>query len=145
MKTRFAHPKQSPGFMLWKLTTAWQKHLRQTLAPLGLTHVQFVFLACLQWLSTQQDTLVTQSQLATQSSLDKMVISETTQKLIAKGWITRQRHEQDARAYDIALTHSGQTLIDQALPLVETSDQQFFIQYPALRTLLCQQECLGLG
>ena len=82
MKTRFTHPKQSPGFMLWKLTTNWQKQLRQTLAPLELTHVQFVFLTCLQWLSTQQDTLVTQSQLARQSSLDKMVISESAQKSI---------------------------------------------------------------
>ena len=145
MKTRFTHPKQSPGFMLWKLTTTWQKQLRQTLAPLGLTHMQFVFLACLQWLSTQQDTLVTQSHLATQSSLDKMVVSETTQKLIAKGWITRQRHEQDARAYGITLTDSGQALIDQALPLVEATDQAFFTQHPELRNLLCQQESLGLG
>ena len=145
MKTRFTHPKQSPGFMLWKLTTTWQKQLRQTLAPLELTHVQFVFLACLQWLSTQQDTLVTQSQLATQSSLDKMVVSETAQKLITKGWITRQRHEQDARAYGIALTDSGQALIDQALPLVETADQKFFIQCPELKNLLYRQECLGLG
>ena len=140
MKTRFTHPKQSPGFMLWKVTTAWQKQLRQTLAPLGLTHVQFVFLACLQWLNTQQDTMVTQSQLATQSGLDKMVVSETAQKLITKGWITRQRHEQDARAYGIALTDSGQALIDQALPLVEAADQTFFIQYPELKSLLCQQE-----
>ena len=145
MKTRFTYPKQSPGFMLWKVTTAWQKQLRQTLTPLGLTHVQFVFLACLQWLSTQQEPLVTQSQLAKQSSLDKMVVSETAQKLIAQGWITRQRHEQDARAYDIALTDSGQTLIDQALPLVEAADQAFFTQYPELKSLLCRQEFLGLG
>src|SRR3546814_15453085 len=54
-------PENSPGFLLWQVTNQWQRRLRATLEPLGLTHVQFVLLAGLrseerrvgkEWVST---------------------------------------------------------------------------------------------
>ena len=59
-----------------------EKTTPSNLGTFRINSCAIFFLTCLQWLSTQQDTLVTQSQLARQSSLDKMVVSETAQKSI---------------------------------------------------------------
>ncbi len=45
LRTRFASADQSPGLLLWQVTNRWQAAQRAALAPLGLTHVQFVLLA----------------------------------------------------------------------------------------------------
>lgn len=126
MKSLFKHPSKSPGFLLWKLTTEWQRQQRQALAAFKLTHVQFVFLACLGWLSSQNHSNITQSQLAEFSKLDKMVISETTRKLLKKHLITRGKHTNDSRSYALKLTLAGKNLVDQALSQVEAVDQMFF-------------------
>ena len=41
----FESPDDSPGFLLWQVTNLWQRRIRAALEPLGLTHVQFVFVA----------------------------------------------------------------------------------------------------
>ena len=46
------HPNDSPGFLLWHATLRWQRGITAALAPLDLTHVQFVLLACTWWLNT---------------------------------------------------------------------------------------------
>ena len=46
-------PAESPGFLLWHATLRWQRDIAQGLGPLGLTHVQFVLLACTRWLTQQ--------------------------------------------------------------------------------------------
>jgi hypothetical protein len=38
-------PDKSPGFLLWQVTLRWQRKVTIALAPLDLTHVQFVLLA----------------------------------------------------------------------------------------------------
>lgn len=126
MKSLFKRPENSPGFLLWKLTNEWQRRLRQALAEFELTHVQFVFLASLKWLSAQKKEPVTQSQLAELSQIDKMVVSETAQKLLKKRLITRKGHKLDKRSYALELTARGHQLVDEALPAVETIDLQFF-------------------
>ena len=45
-------PADSPGFLLWHATLRWQRGVAAVLAPLDLTHVQFVLLACTWWLNT---------------------------------------------------------------------------------------------
>jgi len=125
MKTAFKRPEDSPGFLLWKLTTEWQRQIREALEPFKITHAQFVFLACLQWLSLHEET-ITQSQLAAISKLDKMVVSETAQKLLKKHLIARSQHKEDSRAYALKLTEKGKNLIDQALPMVEAVDKLYF-------------------
>ena len=37
-------PVASPGFLLWRATNRWQRHLRAALHETGLTHVQYVLL-----------------------------------------------------------------------------------------------------
>lgn len=127
MKTIFKSPNDSPGFLMWKLSNEWQKQQRQTLAKYQLTHVQFVFLACLQWLRENEDKKhISQNDLAAVAKLDKMVISETVQKLLAKKLINRKKHGDDKRAYIIELTAKGKRLIDVCVPVVEATDHSFF-------------------
>lgn len=128
MKSKFTHTEESPGFLLWKLTTAWQRKLRQALSVFKLSHIEFVYLACLQYL-TQYERELTQAQLARHAQLDKMVISDTTQKLLKKQLIMRQDHRQDTRSYAIKLTAKGRELVDCVLPIVEQVDQHFFNKY----------------
>jgi hypothetical protein len=45
----------SPRFLLWHATLHRQCGVAQALAPLDLTHVQFVLLACAWWLNEQCD------------------------------------------------------------------------------------------
>ena len=47
------NPGESPGFLLWHTTLRWQRDIAAALAPLDLTHVQFVLLACAWWLNNQ--------------------------------------------------------------------------------------------
>jgi hypothetical protein len=44
---RHARADDSPGFLLWKLTTLWQQRLGLVLDEHGITHTQFVILASL--------------------------------------------------------------------------------------------------
>ena len=46
-------PEDSPGFLLWHVTLRWQREIAAALAPLGLTHVQFVLLAAAWWLNSR--------------------------------------------------------------------------------------------
>ena len=45
LPTRLSGPAESPGFLLWKISNAWQRRLRVALQPYELTHSQFVLLA----------------------------------------------------------------------------------------------------
>ena len=42
--------EESSGFLLWQVTTLWQRKVRQALVQYDLTHSQFVLLTCLHWL-----------------------------------------------------------------------------------------------
>ena len=46
-------PGETFGFRLWRIVHAWQRRLEGALAPLDLTHLQFVTLATIGWLSSQ--------------------------------------------------------------------------------------------
>ena len=50
------HPNDSPGFLLWHATLRWQRGVAQALAPLDLTHVQFVLLAATSTWAQPADT-----------------------------------------------------------------------------------------
>lgn len=126
MISKFKRPDDSPGFLLWKLTTQWQKKQREALSLLGLTHGQFVFLASLYWLSFKSEEKITQAKISELAKVDKMVISEITKKLVEKKVILRKKHESDSPSYVLSLTKKGSELIKEALPIVESIDTKYF-------------------
>jgi DNA-binding MarR family transcriptional regulator len=123
--TRFGGPGQSPGFLLWRATLAWQRAIRAALAPHDLTHVQFVLLASLWWLTEHGDP-PTQAALAAQAGTDAMMTSQVLRKLEAAGLVDRRPHPRDTRARLLALTLAGRERLRGALADVEAADAEFF-------------------
>lgn len=123
--SRFAVPEASAGYLLWQVTHLWQRQVEAALVELNLTHLQFVLLAGIGWL-TRHGALVTQVQLAEFCKIDVMQISQVVRKLELKKLVRRSTHPSDTRAKVLTLTLTGATALQQAVPLVESLDSQFF-------------------
>ncbi|WP_421735359.1 MarR family winged helix-turn-helix transcriptional regulator [Cellulomonas sp.] len=124
--TRFAGgPAESPGFLLWHATLRWQREMTATLAPLGLTHVQFVLLACTWWLESHGGA-PHQVDVAAQAGTDPKMTSDVIARLEAKGLVRREASASDARAKVVTVTDAGATLARQAIAAVEATDAAFF-------------------
>lgn len=123
--SRFEQADDSPGFLLWQLTNLWQHHIRSALAPLGITHVQFVLLASAAWLENSE-RLVSQAILSRHAHTDIMMTSQVVRTLEEKGLLTRTVHPNDTRAKVVSLTTKGREVTQRALTVVETVDAQFF-------------------
>lgn len=123
--SRFALPEDSAGYLMWQVTHAWQRQVEAALAGLEITHMQFVLLAGIGWL-TRSHKLLTQVQLAEFCKIDVMQISQVARKLEEKGLIQRSGHPTDTRAKVLLLTPNGEDILRQALPVIEDLDAQFF-------------------
>lgn len=123
--SQFDGPEQSPGFLLWQVSTQWRRQIEAALATLSLTHPQFVLLASVGWL-TRNHANITQVELARHCSMDITMTSQVLRALEKKGFIERHKRNGDERSKFPRLTKSGAELVEQALPLVETVDQKFF-------------------
>ena len=116
--------QDSPGLLLWQLTNTWQAAQRAALKPFGLTHVQFVLLASLTWLSS--DVPTTQRALADHARTDPMMTSQVLRTLEAKRLVAREPHPTDARARALAATTAGVSTANAANAAVEAVDRTFF-------------------
>ena len=118
-------PDYSPGFWLWHATLRWQREIAAVLAPLGLTHVQFVLLSCAWWLN-DHGQVPNQLALARQAGTDVKMTSEVARKLAAKGLLARETDPRDTRALRLRITPDGERVARQAIAEVERADQAFF-------------------
>lgn len=129
--TRFAGgPAESPGFLLWHLTLRWQRAITTALAPLNLTHVQFVLLACTYWLG-EHGEVPNQLAVAQQAGTDVKMTSQVLARLEQQGLIARQTHSTDTRAKVVSVTPRGRALAIVAIDRVEDADAAFFAGYPS--------------
>jgi DNA-binding MarR family transcriptional regulator len=128
-------PEESPGFVLWHVTLRWQRAITAALAPLGLTHVQFVLLAAAWWLNARGDE-PNQLSLARQAGTDVKMTSEVLRKLEAKDLIVRTVDAADTRARRITVTGRGSELARAAVTVVEDADASFFGALPDTGALL---------
>jgi len=128
-------PEQSPGFLLWHVTLRWQREIAGALAPLDLTHVQFVLLATAWWLNSRGED-PNQLRLARQAGTDVKMTSEVLRKLEVKGLITRTVDVSDTRARKLRVTDRGTGVAIRALAVVEAADATFFQAAPDRDALL---------
>jgi DNA-binding MarR family transcriptional regulator len=128
--SRFEEADESPGFLLWQLTNLWQHRIRSALAPLGITHVQFVLLASAAWFENSEK-LMTQAVLARHAHTDIMMTSQVLRTLEEKGLLTRAVHPTDTRARVVSLTTEGREVARRAFTVVETVDAAFFAELGA--------------
>jgi DNA-binding MarR family transcriptional regulator len=122
--SRYAGPDASPGFLLWLVSTTWRRQVEAALAPLGLTHPQFVTMASVAWL-TREGEPVSQAALGRHVRLDPNTMSQILRGLEKRGLIER-RKGRDTRAKNPRLTDDGEALVRDAVPLVEEVDGRFF-------------------
>ena len=138
MRTRFQGPESSPGLLLWRSTLAWQRDVAAALDPLGLTHSQFVLLACAWWLEAHGGA-GTQVMIAAQAGMDVKTASQVLRRLEAAGYVSRQQAPGDARARIVSTTVAGREMGDQALSAVEAVDEAYFASRPRLRDALIDE------
>lgn len=122
-------PQDSPGFLLWRTTLRWQRCITRALRPMGLTHVQFVLLAAVWWLSDQAETpddLPSQRQVADHAATDVMMTSQVLRSLESRTLVTRSADPVDARVKRLTVTDAGRRLAEQAVTVVEAADTAFF-------------------
>lgn len=118
-------PGESPGFLLWHATLRWQRGIAAALGPLGLTHVQFVLLACAWWLNERGEQ-PNQQALARQAGTDVKMTSQVVRTLEQKGLLAREVDPADTRAKRLRVTAAGAELAPRAIAAVEGVDEEFF-------------------
>jgi DNA-binding MarR family transcriptional regulator len=126
---------ESPGYLLWRVSTLWRRSIEAVLKPLGLTHPQFVILAATGWL-TRQGRRASQGQIGQQAALDPNTTSQILRTLEQKGLIQRPRLASDERGKYPILTPSGIKALTTALPLVERADATYFASVDLHHTTL---------
>lgn len=117
-------PKQSPGFLLWHISTSWRRSIETILKTFGLTHPQFVVLATIGWLTRNGDH-ITQVVIGKMAGLDPNTNSQIIKGLEQKALINRVPSS-DGRAKNVSLTPKGSQILKKALPAVEQTDGNFF-------------------
>jgi DNA-binding MarR family transcriptional regulator len=117
-------PKQSPGFLLWHISTSWRSSIEAVLKTFGLTHPQFVVLATTGWL-TRNGELTTQVAIGKLAGLDPNTTSQIIKGLEQKTLIKRDKSS-DGRAKNVSLTSQGTITLGSAMPAVEGADAKFF-------------------
>lgn len=118
-------PADSPGFLLWHATLRWQRAMARALAPHGLTHVQFVLLACAWWLN-ESGAAPNQLALARQAGTDVKMTSDVLRRLEVRGLVDRMTDPRDTRARTVRVTPDGLSLVQRAMRDVEDADEAFF-------------------
>lgn len=115
----------SSGFLLWQVTTLWQREIKSALEKVRLSHSAFVILASLLWFKEQKKT-VTQTSIIEHSKLDKMTVSKSLKSLEKSGWVERTENKFDTRAKTIVLSDDGIELALKSVKIVEKIDEEFF-------------------
>ncbi len=121
----FGSPENRLGFLLWQVNNLWQKKQQTELKKINLTHVQFVLLASIVWMSIE-DKKINQLTLSRFAKTDKMMTSQVIRKLVEKRLIIRYRNPEDSREFILEATENGINLAKRAIKIVEEVDVNFF-------------------
>lgn len=122
---RHARADDSAGFLLFKLTTLWQRTLGGIFRELGLTQTQYAILASLRWHEEHQQP-TTQTVLAEHARIEPMTLSKAIRKLEQARMLKRDASVADSRAMTVRLTATGRTLTQSAVVAIEQADEEFF-------------------
>jgi DNA-binding MarR family transcriptional regulator len=143
LNTRFKRgPSESPGLLLWRTTMRWQRVMTAALAPLDLTHVQFVLLASAMWLGRDGEP-PNQVQLAAQAGTEVKMTSDVVARLETKGLIARETDPRDTRAKVIRITAAGTAAVQSAIVAVEAADAAFFASVDEAQLVGLLQQLAG--
>jgi DNA-binding MarR family transcriptional regulator len=129
---KFQRADDSPGCLLFKLTTLWQRRPAEVFDQLGITQTQYAILASLRWFEEQEEP-PSQAHLVAHAKIDKMTLSKAIRRLEENGLVRRVASATDSRAVDVGFTPKGRRVVEQAVVAVERADDEFFDVVPARR------------
>lgn len=95
----------------------WRVAVDRALAPLGLTHAQYVFLSSLAGLE-RAGTSPSQRELADHTGLEALYVSKLARTLDAEGLVERTRDPADTRTVRLRLTTRGRAVTEPAIATV---------------------------
>lgn len=107
----------TPGHLVWRLSMKWRVAVDRALAPVGLTHAQYVFLSSLFGLE-RAGTTPSQRELADETGLEALYTSKLARSLDAEGLIERTRDPADTRTIRLRLTARGREVVEPAIATV---------------------------
>lgn len=127
----------------YSLNQAFRRRIVQT----GATPDQFT---ALRTLIEADSKGITQGELTRLMSSDPNTIASLLERMQKAGWVDRQRHERDKRAYRIRTTPKGRQLYrqlrdvavklqEQVLTVLEESDREDFLRKLALVADKCRE------
>jgi len=120
------------GFKSVHVAQRWQRRLEKALEPVGLTHLQFILLATIDWLERAGE-VPSQARLANFTLFDRVMISKVLSLLAQKGLIMRDAHPTVAKAKRVDLTTAGRQALARARPLWADTEARYFGQIGAQR------------
>ncbi|VVJ20880.1 Transcriptional regulator [Amycolatopsis camponoti] len=107
----------TPGHLVWRLSMKWRVAVDRALAPVGLTHAQYVFLSSLFGLE-RAGTTPSQRELADHTGLEALYVSKLARTLDADGLVERTRDAADTRTIRLRLTDRGHEVVEPAIATV---------------------------
>ncbi|WP_217242509.1 MarR family winged helix-turn-helix transcriptional regulator [Streptomyces sp. AC555_RSS877] len=111
-------PSPTPGYLVWRLANKWRTAVDQALAPLNLTHAQYVLLASLSGME-RSGRQPSQRELAEYTGLEALYVSKLARSLEAGGLVRRTRDAEDTRVVRLALTDEGRKAVRPAIDAVQ--------------------------
>ena len=118
-------PENAIGFVLWRITSRYQREMDRALAAVDLSNLQFVTLALIGWLE-RSGTVATQVELSRFGGIHPMQLSQMLKTLEAKQFIVRKRDAADSRAKQVNLTRKAFEVLRRALPLAVKVQSRLF-------------------
>ncbi|WP_030313011.1 MarR family winged helix-turn-helix transcriptional regulator [Streptomyces flavochromogenes] len=108
----------SAGFLVWRLSMKWRVAVDRAVAPLGLTHAQYVVMASLYGMS-RSGLRPSQRALADRTGMEPLYVSKLARALEASGLLDRTRDPSDPRAMQLSLTEQGLDVTRRAITVVQ--------------------------
>src|SRR5262252_7050791 len=106
MTSRPVGAHNTRGFMLWRKAMRWQRAVDAALAPLELTHTQFLVLTATMACVSRNNDAVLQRAVARAAGLDEATTSRIARTLSRRGLIERGPST-DQRSWRILVTARG--------------------------------------
>jgi len=105
---------RSFGFILNDISRLTRRQFDRRVSELKLTRAQWLFLYHL-----ARQPGCSQSELAESLQIERISVSRQADRLEKAGWIERQDHQDDARAYHLFLTPKAERVVERLARLAE--------------------------
>ena len=118
-------PENAIGFVLWRITSRYQREMDRVLGSVNLSNLQFVTLALVGWFE-RSGRVATQIELSRFGGIHPMQLSQMLKALEAKQFVLRRRDASDSRAKQVTLTRKGFGALKEAFPLAVEVQSRLF-------------------